>query len=1327
MNKKTKKATSWLLLHVFGAFLFLQWAPTPARAALDGDSLSALTPLLGCNDPLATVSNQLVPNLMILVDTSGSMEEDATNAGLRLGADDPRSKLSILKRALQKLVVNNSEKINIGLAAYNQQTYGGNPVILQYDFDFLYANAAFTMTTTADPTTDPAPAGIIRDSAGQYYYDANSSLVYEPGTDYVLVGPYIPYGNYTAGLLSGNYGSFSWLWTLSPEPNPGCNSNYNENPPLSPPSPAGPCGSATPALTYWHAHDDDFGGPAGLTDPYLDSTYTLVGAFVNNDWFYNDFLDEHIDSEPAGSPTMHRLHRWSGGLQIPDEDNQFDNGWHRYTSIDTTGVTTASNPSLTTTLSLMNPQVYSLKDEAGETADWDNPDLGNGTGLIARGATPLFQSMEYAYEYFLRLTGSTSSVSRWATPTDPGMGAVASDAQSFFSGGCRKNYILLITDGKHNDGTGTPAGYPDAFSAIDDIMMGGGGGDGITDLGVKVLVVGFSLGADGTQQVNRIAYDSDMDRVDAVFDPTNLEEDAINDERTYNTLTGTMSDIGNPDGISDPFIATNEPQLLSSLEAAFAAVASGSYVSSSPVLGTNVDVISGHSSSDRYGNSPAKVNQNVLALPYTELPIFKGHLKMYELFDYNSSGQVVIPSPSPTLLWDAGNRTTSRSLVLTSTSTNTGNLVRHEFLPEDVLPPGGDDPGTVFGMTNADYDRLVDAGGGPNYNMEAGNTFETGFNDDDWGKLIRWVRDSYGLETGPAVGAMGAPIMASPAVVGPPMQEPPPDSDYVEFSNTWYNRATVVYQPADDGMIHAIVAGPPSGTASITWNNGYGSHAYFGGEELWAYIPHGILNNLVKFDTAQASDYPPGDVRRFSTGSGILAEQSTVNHRFFINGDVVIGDVKLDDVSTGAWDPSWRTIIMGGYGPGNEGFWCIDITNPTDPIQLWDTDTSWTSAERATLGLTYSTPRVGKIKIIDPDDPSDPPQIKWVAFAGSGYHEGRESSSEDTPSDSRGRTFYIIDLADGDLLYQYTTNDIATTTTQNKLVGSVATVDENYDGYTDSAFIGDLEGRTWKFAMDNANGTVEPTVASPAVQYFFDDDPVLTAADLDAGKSMVAAGNSGSDTGKQPLVSAPSVTIQYYSDGTTSGYAPLAFFGTGGNGTCTTMAAGEFNFIDGFIDPDQLTEITPRGKRFCLGSIPLVTLSQNEQLVGTPVVLGTRAYITTFKKDSSNPCSSGQGFAYIVDFGDCLTASGYSTGLPASDLMNLAETQVAPGGGTSLGEGMPGGIAAGAGGVYVIGETGSVYAIQGGAGPDNTGTCDGCINPQKRVGVSGQAWREEER
>src|ERR1700712_5314081 len=83
------------------------------------------------------------------------------------------------------------------------------------------------------------------------------------------------------------------------------------------------------------------------------------------------------------------------------------------------------------------------------------------------------------------------------------------------------------------------------------------------------------------------------------------------------------------------------------------------------------------------------------------------------------------------------------------------------------------------------------------------------------------------------------------------------------------------------------------------------------GQERWAVIPTSVLPKLYK-----------------------LADNNYKNvHEFFVDGTPTVGDV---------YDPNavgpikWKTILVGGLNAGGQGYYALDVTDPSAPAALWE-------------------------------------------------------------------------------------------------------------------------------------------------------------------------------------------------------------------------------------------------------------------------------------------------------------------------------------------------------------------------------------------------------
>jgi len=85
---------------------------------LVGDRARAITTNPGI-DPLAILDLQVKPNVLFIIDTSGSMKWPPDTDSFSIGDDDPASRIYQAKQAVNTVVQANAAKMNFGLATYN--------------------------------------------------------------------------------------------------------------------------------------------------------------------------------------------------------------------------------------------------------------------------------------------------------------------------------------------------------------------------------------------------------------------------------------------------------------------------------------------------------------------------------------------------------------------------------------------------------------------------------------------------------------------------------------------------------------------------------------------------------------------------------------------------------------------------------------------------------------------------------------------------------------------------------------------------------------------------------------------------------------------------------------------------------------------------------------------------------------------------------------------------------------------------------------------------------------------------------------------------------
>ena len=255
-------------------------------------------------------------------------------------------------------------------------------------------------------------------------------------------------------------------------------------------------------------------------------------------------------------------------------------------------------------------------------------------------------------------------------------------------------------------------------------------------------------------------------------------------------------------------------------------------------------------------------------------------------------------------------------------------------------------------------------------------------------------------------GFVAAQLATNPS---PPVTVPP----------TLPGRRRVVYVAANDGMLHAFDART--------------------GAELWAYVPTAVMNRMYR-----------------------LADRDYANrHEFFVNGAPVMGDIFVPG-SPGRW----KTILVGGLGAGGRGYYALDITDPMNPISLWEFGND-TVGGNGNLGLTFGNPVITKRA-----------NGTWVVAFSSGYNNV-------SPGDGNGRLFVVNANTGQNILnvptYTTGTTPAGTATAPSGLGKINVWVDSETDNSARRFYGGDLFGNLWRFDIDNL---VAPNGAALRLGYF---------------------------------------------------------------------------------------------------------------------------------------------------------------------------------------------------------------------------------------------------
>ncbi|WP_372869769.1 pilus assembly protein [Shewanella sp.] len=201
-------------------------------------------------------------------------------------------------------------------------------------------------------------------------------------------------------------------------------------------------------------------------------------------------------------------------------------------------------------------------------------------------------------------------------------------------------------------------------------------------------------------------------------------------------------------------------------------------------------------------------------------------------------------------------------------------------------------------------------------------------------------------------------------------------------------------------------------------------------DESWAFMPYQLLPNLAI-------------IRRDSYLAGHSA--------YGMDGSPV---AYIERNSSGSITKAWLFV---GMRRGGDSYYAINITDPDSPSLMWQISSS--VSDFSGMGQTWSTPVVTKV----------PGSDKPVVIFGGGYNQGYDSGDG---SNSVGRSVYLVDGETGRLIHSFGADaNTVLTGIEDSIVGSIATLDSNSDGYTDRLYAADLGGKIWRMDLPSADKT----------------------------------------------------------------------------------------------------------------------------------------------------------------------------------------------------------------------------------------------------------------
>jgi len=333
--------------------------------------------------------------------------------------------------------------------------------------------------------------------------------------------------------------------------------------------------------------------------------------------------------------------------------------------------------------------------------------------------------------------------------------------------------------------------------------------------------------------------------------------------------------------------------------------------------------------------------------------LWEGHLlsfKLIDLWGYDSNGTVNYRFNSEVECLTASGGTPCQRSVTLSTNQEWDAALR--------MP-------TVRSLYTHDGSTMFD------FNLNQAGKIKSLINDTltdaEVNSIIAEIRDSrLGDIFHSDVGFVGPPPFAKQflSYINP---TGPDDELYSDFYTDHQDRARVLYVGTNDGVLHMIYADDQQNRDNPA------------GEEIWGFLPDEILPSLEK----------------------IVLD---VEHTYTVDGRLAANDIYYPKNGT---ENSWSTILTFGLRRGGRAYYGLDITDVgTQPTLLWK------FKDDVHSGQSWGKPTIGRIKIQDPDDPT---QLidQWVAILTGGFEFNNSN-----PNNVKGKALFLVNAATGELIWK---------------------------------------------------------------------------------------------------------------------------------------------------------------------------------------------------------------------------------------------------------------------------------------------------------------------
>lgn len=453
------------------------------------------------------------------------------------------------------------------------------------------------------------------------------------------------------------------------------------------------------------------------------------------------------------------------------------------------------------------------------------------------------------------------------------------------------------------------------------------------------------------------------------------------------------------------------------------------------------------------------------------------------------------------------------------------------------------------------------------------------------------------------------------------------DESYTIFSLQQAKRHTMLYTSTNDGFLHGfkLSSGDPAND-TLKVDNDFNN-------ELWAFLPPAVLSSLKAM-------YPP-------------------THQTLLDGVPVVADVvsvidpsppaslykyKFErspaDAQAGAG--KWRTVMVQSFGGSRGGYFAMDITDPVVPQSLGSPDAGpqflWQLTEahdgKPLFGRNGSTPLITTL-YFNTSATGDPKEVAVAVLPGGDDPDGPISGEEvtrkdDTPDgidplfpvrskvpkykdgeeNHAARSLSIVRLDTGEVVRSFWAkpdkapgglkgkNRVIEADIDSPITGVPVAFPGTTGAVSDRIFVGDRDGGLWRIDVSSANPD------NWSMKLFFD---AYSAMASDAG---------------QPVQTPPMLSVDLLGNVTVA-------FSTGDQDTLIGQV-GQKNFIYSLTEKLNAAQTGFEAKANWF-----TTFDDGERVTGPLSLFNGSLFFTTYKPESSAggaACGQGSSRVWGVDY-----------------------------------------------------------------------------------------------